>query len=189
MERNGGNIAVTSMGPGSGCTFTVTVPAYHARASTSSVDNSTASKRDNNNIDNARSAREGLVSSARDGDGDGALMCDAEMSISRSVAGDVVAILTAMESGESPFVSSALTSWVKQKKPSRRRVGVEPRAVSMSIAEDPRVEAIIASTYERLQADRVSIFVYNEMTKKLHCVISQDITGLVVDAHNGFVGE
>jgi GAF domain-containing protein/PAS domain-containing protein len=53
---------------------------------------------------------------------------------------------------------------------------------------DSFLDWVINETYKHLEADRVSLFTYNDRTKKLECKISQDIKGMSISPDKGIVG-
>jgi GAF domain-containing protein len=70
-----------------------------------------------------------------------------------------------------PLNSSALT------KPVYTRVEVEML-----------IQSTIEQAYSSLDADRISIFAYDDDSQKLHCLISKDIAGYSVPVDSGLIG-
>lgn len=204
MERNGGSIAVTSVGDRSGCTFSIRVPVYFAQRSATQVAASVhfgsfdehsynIVVMDDDDLDatvargmeeSMRSADAAAPSVSQDGI-EAIEYSELDVSITKSEGGDIFAALSSMATKEFPAMLSSLSSWKSEKKSPQRRLSEENR----KMVEDPRTAALITSAYERLQAERISFFAYNGVTKKLECIISQDICGVKVDSHQGFVGE
>lgn len=54
---------------------------------------------------------------------------------------------------------------------------------------DAFLDFIISETYKGLEADRVSLFAYDDKTEKLECKISKDIKGLRISTDKGIVGQ
>lgn len=63
-----------------------------------------------------------------------------------------------------------------------------PEPTLESIMKNATVRKLWNDSYERLQAERVSVFMYNPQSRALICSLSQDIEGLSVPCDKGFAG-